>query len=114
LKLPSAGLRGSNGKNISRIGNGAYLWTRSPASTDDEFDARKLDTQIIIIQASKMKRKYTAFTKAFKQQTLDLASQPNTCIARLARDLGESRVFSFHFGRLNYYNLSVQFIGEGL
>jgi hypothetical protein len=26
LKLPSAGLRGSNGKNISRIGNGAYLW----------------------------------------------------------------------------------------
>jgi hypothetical protein len=34
LKLPSAGLRGSNGKNISRIGNGAYLWTRSPASTD--------------------------------------------------------------------------------
>jgi hypothetical protein len=23
-----------------------------------------------------MKRKYTAFTKAFKQQTLDLASQP--------------------------------------
>jgi hypothetical protein len=30
-----------------------------------------------------MKRKYTAFTKAFKQQTLDLASQPNTCIARL-------------------------------
>jgi hypothetical protein len=27
-----------------------------------------------------MKRKYTAFTKAFKQQTLDLASQPNTCI----------------------------------
>ncbi|CAC9455000.1 hypothetical protein [uncultured Gammaproteobacteria bacterium] len=40
MKLPSAGLRGSNGKNISRIGNGAYLWTRSPASTDDEFDAR--------------------------------------------------------------------------
>jgi transposase-like protein len=35
-----------------------------------------------------MKRKYTAFTKAFKQQTLDLASQPNTCIARLARDFG--------------------------
>jgi hypothetical protein len=33
LKLPSAGLRGSNGKNISRIGNGAYLWARSPAST---------------------------------------------------------------------------------
>jgi hypothetical protein len=40
LKLPSAGLRGSNGKNISRIGNGAYLWARSPASTDGEFDAR--------------------------------------------------------------------------
>jgi transposase len=38
-----------------------------------------------------MKRKYTAFTKAFKQQTLDLASQPNTCIARLARDLGIRR-----------------------
>ena len=38
-----------------------------------------------------MKRKYTAFTKAFKQQTLDLASQPNTCIARLTRDLGIRR-----------------------
>ncbi|CAC9461999.1 hypothetical protein [uncultured Gammaproteobacteria bacterium] len=38
-----------------------------------------------------MKRKYTAFTKAFKQQALDLASQPNTCIARLARDLGIRR-----------------------
>ena len=38
-----------------------------------------------------MKRKYTAFTKAFKQQTLDIASQPNTCIARLARDLGIRR-----------------------
>jgi transposase-like protein len=50
LKLPSAGLRGSNGKIISRIGNGAYLWTRSPASTE-----------------------------------------PNTCIARLARDLGIRR-----------------------
>jgi transposase len=45
-----------------------------------------------------MKRKYTAFTKAFKQQTLDLASQPNTCIARLARDLGIRRnMISFHF-----------------
>jgi transposase len=42
-----------------------------------------------------MKRKYTAFTKAFKQQTLDVASQPNTCIARLTRDLGIRRFFSF-------------------
>ncbi|CAC9445300.1 hypothetical protein [uncultured Gammaproteobacteria bacterium] len=27
------------------------------------------------------------------------------------KGFSESRVFSFHFGRLNYYNLSVQFIG---
>lgn len=31
------------------------------------------------------------FTKAFKLQTLELANQPNTCIAHLARDLGLRR-----------------------
>ncbi|SMM99154.1 hypothetical protein SPONL_408 [uncultured Candidatus Thioglobus sp.] len=34
-----------------------------------------------------MTRKYTAFTKSFKLQTLELANQPNACIAQLARDL---------------------------
>ncbi len=29
----------------------------------------------------------TKFTKAFKLETLQLANQPNTCIASLARDL---------------------------
>ncbi len=38
-----------------------------------------------------MTRKYTAFTKAFKLETLALANQPNTCIAQLARDLGLRR-----------------------
>lgn len=38
-----------------------------------------------------MTRKYTAFTKAFKLQTLELAEQPNACIAQLARDLGLRR-----------------------
>ena len=31
------------------------------------------------------------FTKAFKLETLELANQPNACIARLARDLGIRR-----------------------
>jgi transposase len=31
------------------------------------------------------------FTKAFKLETLQLANQPNTCIAQLARDLGIRR-----------------------
>lgn len=31
------------------------------------------------------------FTKAFKRQTLELANQPSTCIAQLARDLGIHR-----------------------
>lgn len=31
------------------------------------------------------------FTKAFKLETLQLANQPNTCIASLARDLGIRR-----------------------
>ncbi len=38
-----------------------------------------------------MTRKYTAFTKSFKLQTLALANKPNTCIAKLARDLGIRR-----------------------
>jgi transposase len=38
-----------------------------------------------------MNRQYTAFTKEFKLETLRLAEQPNTCIARLARDLGLRR-----------------------
>ncbi len=38
-----------------------------------------------------MTRKYTAFTKSFKLETLALANQPNTCIAQLARDLGLRR-----------------------
>ncbi len=38
-----------------------------------------------------MTRKYTAFTKEFKLETLQLANQPNTCIASLARDLGIRR-----------------------
>jgi len=38
-----------------------------------------------------MNRQYTAFTKEFKLETLRLASQPNTCIAQLARDLGLRR-----------------------
>ena len=38
-----------------------------------------------------MTRKYTAFAKQFKIQTLALANKPNTCIAKLARDLGISR-----------------------
>ncbi len=38
-----------------------------------------------------MTKQYTAFTKAFKRQTLALANQPNTCIAQLARDLGLRR-----------------------
>ncbi len=38
-----------------------------------------------------MTRKYTAFTKTFKLETLALANQPNTCIAQLARDLGLRR-----------------------
>jgi transposase len=33
----------------------------------------------------------TKFTKTFKLQTLELANQPNTCIAQLARDLGIRR-----------------------
>jgi transposase-like protein len=36
----------------------------------------------------KMTRKYTAFTKAFKLETLQSANQANVCIASLARDLG--------------------------
>ena len=40
---------------------------------------------------SNMTRKYTAFTKEFKLEALRLAEQPNTCIARLARDLGIRR-----------------------
>ncbi len=38
-----------------------------------------------------MKRQYTAFTKEFKLEALALAEQPNTCIAKLARDLGIRR-----------------------
>jgi len=38
-----------------------------------------------------MNRKYTAFTKEFKLETLRLASQPDTVIAHLARDLGIRR-----------------------
>ncbi|OUR73654.1 hypothetical protein A9Q78_02995 [Methylophaga sp. 41_12_T18] len=38
-----------------------------------------------------MKRQYTAFTKEFKLEVLHLAKQPNTCIAKLARDLGIRR-----------------------
>jgi transposase len=38
-----------------------------------------------------MTRKYTAFTKAFKLETLQLANQANVCIASLARDLGIRR-----------------------
>jgi transposase len=38
-----------------------------------------------------MNRKYTAFTKEFKLETLHLASQPDTVIAHLARDLGIRR-----------------------
>lgn len=38
-----------------------------------------------------MSRKYTAFTKEFKIETLRLASLPNTVIAHLARDLGIRR-----------------------
>lgn len=38
-----------------------------------------------------MQRKYNAFTKAFKIETLQLANKPNTCIAQLARDLGIRR-----------------------
>jgi transposase len=38
-----------------------------------------------------MTRKYTSFTKDFKLQTLELANQPNVCIAQLARDLGLRR-----------------------
>lgn len=38
-----------------------------------------------------MSRKYTAFTKEFKIETLRLASQPDTIIAHLARDLGIRR-----------------------
>ncbi len=38
-----------------------------------------------------MSRKYTAFTKEFKLETLRLVEQPNTCIAHLARDLGIRR-----------------------
>ena len=38
-----------------------------------------------------MNRQYTAFTKEFKLETLRLAKQPNTCIAKLARDLGIRR-----------------------
>ncbi|CAC9566566.1 hypothetical protein [uncultured Gammaproteobacteria bacterium] len=38
-----------------------------------------------------MTRKYTAFTKAFKLEDLHLASQPNTSVAQLARDLGIRR-----------------------
>jgi len=34
-----------------------------------------------------MTRQYTAFTKEFKLEALRLASQPNTNIAQLARDL---------------------------
>ena len=33
----------------------------------------------------------TKFTKAFKLEALQLANQPNTCIASLARDLGIRR-----------------------
>ncbi len=38
-----------------------------------------------------MKRKYTSFTKTFKLQTLELANQPDTCVAQLARNLGLRR-----------------------
>ena len=38
-----------------------------------------------------MNRQYTAFTKEFKLEVLRLASQPDTCIAQLARDLGIRR-----------------------
>ena len=38
-----------------------------------------------------MNRKNTVFTKEFKLEALRLAEQPNTCIARLARDLGIRR-----------------------
>jgi transposase len=38
-----------------------------------------------------MTRQYTAFTKEFKLEVLKLAQQPNTCIAKLARDLGLRR-----------------------
>jgi transposase len=38
-----------------------------------------------------MSRQYTTFTKAFKLETLRLSKQPNTCIAKLARDLGLRR-----------------------
>ncbi|GAB6070119.1 hypothetical protein JCM30760_12160 [Thiomicrorhabdus hydrogeniphila] len=38
-----------------------------------------------------MSRKYTAFTKEFKIETLRLASLPDTVIAHLARDLGIRR-----------------------
>jgi transposase len=38
-----------------------------------------------------MKRQYTAFTKEFKLEALRLVEQPNTCIAKLARDLGIRR-----------------------
>ncbi|MEA1987591.1 MAG: transposase [Pseudomonadota bacterium] len=38
-----------------------------------------------------MNRKYTAFTKEFKLETIRLASQPDTVIAHLARDLGIRR-----------------------
>jgi transposase len=38
-----------------------------------------------------MTRKYTAFTKAFKLETLQSANQANVCIASLARDLGIRR-----------------------
>jgi transposase len=38
-----------------------------------------------------MTRQYTAYTKEFKLETIRLASQSNTCIAQLARDLGLRR-----------------------
>jgi transposase len=38
-----------------------------------------------------MTRKYTAFTKAFKLETLQSANQAYVCIASLARDLGIRR-----------------------
>ena len=38
-----------------------------------------------------MNRQYTAFTKEFKLEAIKLASQPNTCVAQLARDLGIRR-----------------------
>ncbi len=44
-----------------------------------------------------MNRKYTAYTKAFKLETLQLANQPNACIAQLARDLGIRRNMIYSF-----------------